>query len=128
MEATKVVLLFNEDDERQREVGRFLKTQKRCKTAFVTELVYEWLQRRNQGIDVSSTTVTCDSEVYEKIKQDLLSDQAFVAKLTQLLEVSVPEEKVQQKDVEEKESIDDGLDMDEDMLLAGFSMFEADMM
>ncbi len=127
MEATKVVLLFNEDDERQREVGRFLKTQKRCKTAFVTELVYEWLQRRNQGIDVSSTTVTCDSEVYEKIKQDLLSDQAFVAKLTQLLEVSVPEVKAQPNDVVEEETIEDGLDMDEDMLLAGFSMFEADM-
>ena len=29
----KVVLIFNEDDERQREAGEYLKTKKRCKTA-----------------------------------------------------------------------------------------------
>ena len=36
----KVVLIFNEDDERQREAGEYLKTKKRCKTALVTELVH----------------------------------------------------------------------------------------
>ena len=36
----RVVLIFNEDNERQREIGRYLKSQKRCKTALITELVY----------------------------------------------------------------------------------------
>ena len=29
----KVVLIFNEDNERQKEIGTYLKSQKRCKTA-----------------------------------------------------------------------------------------------
>ena len=40
----KVVLIFNEDDERQREAGEYLKTKKRCKTALVTELVQAWMK------------------------------------------------------------------------------------
>ena len=40
----KVVLIFNEDDERQREAGEYLKTKKRCKTALVTELVHAWMK------------------------------------------------------------------------------------
>ena len=40
----KVVLIFNEDDERQREAGEYLKTKKRCKTALVTELVQTWMK------------------------------------------------------------------------------------
>lgn len=41
----RVVLIFNEDNERQREIGRYLKSQKRCKTALITELVYAWLHK-----------------------------------------------------------------------------------
>ena len=41
----RVVLLFNEENERQREVGEYLKTQKRCKTVLITELVYAWLHK-----------------------------------------------------------------------------------
>lgn len=44
----KVVLIFNEDDERQREAGEYLKTKKRCKTALVTELVQAWLKMEKQ--------------------------------------------------------------------------------
>lgn len=36
----RVVLIFNEDNERQKEIGEYLKSQKRCKTALITELVY----------------------------------------------------------------------------------------
>ena len=43
----RVVLIFNEDNERQREIGRYLKSQKRCKTALITELVYAWLHKEN---------------------------------------------------------------------------------
>lgn len=42
----RVVLIFNEDNERQREIGRYLKSQKRCKTALITELVYAWLHKK----------------------------------------------------------------------------------
>lgn len=31
----RVVLIFNEDNERQKEIGRYLKSQKRCKTALI---------------------------------------------------------------------------------------------
>lgn len=41
----RVVLIFNEDNERQKEIGRYLKSQKRCKTALITELVYAWLHK-----------------------------------------------------------------------------------
>lgn len=53
----KVVLIFNEDDERQREAGEYLKTKKRCKTALVTELVQAWDEEwrsRNRNIHRSS--------------------------------------------------------------------------
>lgn len=45
----KVVLIFNEDDERQREAGEYLKTKKRCKTALVTELVQAWMKNGETG-------------------------------------------------------------------------------
>ena len=41
----RVVLIFNEDNERQKEIGEYLKSQKRCKTALITELVYAWLHK-----------------------------------------------------------------------------------
>ena len=46
----RVVLIFNEDNERQREIGRYLKSQKRCKTALITELVYAWLHKENAPV------------------------------------------------------------------------------
>ena len=46
----KVVLIFNEDDERQREAGEYLKTKKRCKTALVTELVQAWMKNGERKI------------------------------------------------------------------------------
>lgn len=46
----RVVLIFNEDNERQKEIGRYLKSQKRCKTALITELVYAWLHKENASV------------------------------------------------------------------------------
>ena len=47
----RVVLIFNEDNERQKEIGEYLKSQKRCKTALITELVYAWLHKENGAVD-----------------------------------------------------------------------------
>ncbi len=46
----RVVLIFNEDNERQKEIGRYLKSQKRCKTALITELVYAWLHKETAPV------------------------------------------------------------------------------
>ena len=46
----RVVLIFNEDNERQKEIGEYLKSQKRCKTALITELVYAWLHKENGAV------------------------------------------------------------------------------
>lgn len=106
----RVVLVFNEDNERQKEVGEYLKSQKRCKTALITELVYEWLHKDSKAV-FSYNNVNVD---IEELKQQLLQDQEF---MQQLKERTGVEEKMQ----EEK---DNGLDMDEDMMLAGLTMFE----
>ena len=50
MRQIRVVLIFNEDNERQKEIGEYLKSQKRCKTALITELVYAWLHKENKGV------------------------------------------------------------------------------
>ena len=46
----RVVLIFNEDNERQKEIGRYLKSQKRCKTALITELVYACLHKETAPV------------------------------------------------------------------------------
>ena len=106
----RVVLIFNEDNERQREIGRYLKSQKRCKTALITELVYAWLHKENAPVS-SNVSV-------EELKQQLLQDTDFI----QQIKKSVVIEEDAGKVIEEEQS--DGLDMDEGMLMAGLSMFE----
>ena len=46
----RVVLIFNEDNERQKEIGEYLKSQRDDKTALITELVYAWLHKENKGV------------------------------------------------------------------------------
>lgn len=46
----RIVLLFNEENERQKEVGEYLKSQKRFKTALITELVYAWLHKESGAV------------------------------------------------------------------------------
>lgn len=128
----RVVLLFNEENERQREVGEYLKTQKRCKTVLITELVYDWMQRKNGGgktstaIPAEGAFQKSEEEIIRRIKKELISDEEFLTKLIG---------KKDGKDIVKTESLlpekidkeNDGLDIDEDMLLAGLSMFETQM-
>lgn len=103
----RVVLIFNEDNERQKEIGRYLKSQKRCKTALITELVYAWLHKENAPVSSYNNA----NVSVEELKQQLLQDTDFI----QQIKKSVV--------IEEEQS--DGLDMDEGMLMAGLSMFES---
>ena len=110
----RVVLIFNEDNERQREIGRYLKSQKRCKTALITELVYEWLHKENALVSSYNNA----NVSVEELKQKLLQDKGFLQKIRESVNIEDVSEEIQQ---EEKEA---GLDMDEGMLMAGLSMFE----
>ncbi len=110
----RVVLIFNEDNERQREIGRYLKSQKRCKTALITELVYAWLHKENAPVSSYNNA----NVSVEELKQQLLQDKEFLQKIRESVNIEETSVKIQQ---EEKE---DGLDMDEEMMMAGLSMFE----
>lgn len=114
----KVVLIFNEDDERQREAGEYLKTKKRCKTALVTELVHAWLKNKQTGEcpDFSTGTVSI-----ENIKRQLLQDKDFLAQIEKSVN-GADDRKIVESEPEENGN----LDMDEDLMLAGLSMFETD--
>lgn len=110
----RVVLIFNEDNERQREIGRYLKSQKRCKTALITELVYAWLHKKNAPVSsYNSANVSV-----EELKQQLLQDTDFIQQIKKSVVVEGDTGEV----MEERQS--DRLDMDEGMLMAGLSMFE----
>ena len=100
----RVVLIFNEDNERQKEIGEYLKSQKRCKTALITELVYAWLHKENGA--VSS---------YNNVNVSV--DKGFLQQIRESVNIKETSEEIQ----EEKE---EGLDMDEGMMMAGLSMFE----
>ena len=110
----RVVLIFNEDNERQREIGRYLKSQKRCKTALITELVYAWLHKENAPVSSYNNA----NVSVEELKQQLFQDKEFLQKIRESVNIEETSVKIQQ---EEKE---DGLDMDEEMMMAGLSMFE----
>ena len=73
----RVVLIFNEDNERQKEIGEYLRSQKRCKTALITELVYAWLHRENKPVS-SYNSVNVSTE---ELKQQLLQDKEFWQKI-----------------------------------------------
>ena len=105
----RVVLIFNEDNERQKEIGEYLKSQKRCKTALITELVYAWLHKENKGVS-SYNNVNVS---VEELKRQLLEDK-----------VGMNMEGESEK--EQGEVKNDGMDMDEEMMMAGLSMFEND--
>lgn len=108
----RVVLLFNEENERQKEIGEYLKSQKRCKTALITELVYAWLHKES-GTVASYNNESID---IEEVKRQLLQDGDFL----QQLKDNVCVENV----VDEQK--DKGLDLDEEMLMTGLAMFEND--
>ena len=110
----RVVLIFNEDNERQKEIGEYLKSQKRCKTALITELVYAWLHKENKGVS-SYNNVNVS---VEELKRQLLEDKEFMQQLKVGMNMEGESEK------EQGEVKNDGMDMDEEMMMAGLSMFE----
>ena len=112
----RVVLIFNEDNERQKEIGEYLKSQKRCKTALITELVYAWLHKENKGVS-SYNNVNVG---VEELKRQLLEDKEFMQQLKVGMNMEGESEK------EQEEVMNDGMDMDEEMMMAGLSMFEND--
>ena len=114
----KVVLIFNEDDERQREAGEYLKTKKRCKTALVTELVLAWMKNGETAVNTVSSAGRIN---IEDIKKQLLQDRDFISRI----EKSMTETGDQNKPEAESED-NENLDMDEDMMLAGLSMFDSE--
>lgn len=114
----KVVLIFNEDDERQREAGEYLKTKKRCKTALVTELVHAWMKNGETAVNMVSSIGSIN---IEDIKKQLLQDKDFISRI----EKSMIETGDQNKPEAESED-NENLDMDEDMMLAGLSMFDSE--
>lgn len=130
MGRVKIVLLFNEDDERQKEAAEFLKTQKRCKTVLITELIQGWLHgQKDQTRAEVSPPERAEEGLLDRVKENLLSDSAFVDRFSALVSgkdtaqsTLIQKEYVAAPEASEKE---DGLDMDEDMLLAGLSMFES---
>ena len=120
----RVVLIFNEDNERQKEIGEYLKSQKRCKTALITELVYAWLYKENKGVSsYNNVNVSVEdrssARAYHQARQ-LLEDKEFM----QQLKVGMNMEGESEKEQEEVKN--DGMDMDEEMMMAGLSMFEND--
>ena len=108
----RVVLLFNEENERQKEIGEYLKSQKRCKTALITELVYAWLHKES-GAVTSYNNVSID---IEEVKRQLLQDEDFLQQV---------KDNVCAANVVDEQK-DKGLDMDEEMLMTGLAMFEND--
>lgn len=108
----RVVLLFNEENERQKEIGEYLKSQKRCKTALITELVYAWLHKESGAV----ASYNNESIDIEEVKRQLLQDEDFLQQLKDniCVENVVDEQK------------DKGLDLDEEMLMTGLAMFEND--
>lgn len=113
----RVVLLFNDENERQKEIGEYLKSQKRCKTALITELVYAWLHKEKKAVfSYNDTTLNI-----EGLKQQLLQDKEFLQQIKENMVIGA-------KDTEEMQENekDDGLDMDEGMMMAGLTLFGAD--
>ena len=108
----RIVSLFNEENERQKEIGEYLKSQKRCKTALITELVYAWLHKES-GTVASYNNESID---IEEVKRQLLQDEDFLQQLKD--NVCVENVVDEQKDKE--------LDLDEEMLMTGLAMFEND--
>lgn len=114
----KVVLIFNEDDERQREAGEYLKTKKRCKTALVTELVLAWMKNGEAAVNTVSSAGSIN---IEDIKKQLLQDRDFISRIEKSMT-----ETGDQNNLEVEPEDNENLDMDEDMMLAGLSMFDSE--
>jgi hypothetical protein len=140
MERTRIALLFNEENEKQREVCEYLKSQPRSKTALVTELVYRWLKIQEQP-EVGQKIASTDGKVAPNmdtlkadITRELLQDRVFIEKVMacvkeqmgngESIDTTEQELPVEADEPMENEESGELMDFDEDMLLSGMAMFE----
>lgn len=129
MGRTRIALLFNDDNEEQRTVCEFLKSQPRTKTALITQLVLAWIKTKGEGSPVFSGETTPEqlptvADLKEQITAELLQDRDFIKRVIDCISAEgiqpANEDAGQENETEEQ-----GFDFDEDMLLSGMSMFEA---
>lgn len=131
MGRTRVALIFNDDNEEQRTVCEYLKSQPRTKTALITQLVLAWIKTKGDGSPVFAGEPTPEqlpsvAELKEQITTELLQDKDFIKRVIDC--ISAEGIQPAKEDVsEENETEEQGFDFDEDMLLSGMSMFEAAM-
>jgi hypothetical protein len=148
MGRTRIALLFNEENEKQREVCEYLKSQPRSKTALVTELVYRWLKMQEQpeaGQKMASTdgkAAPSMDTLKADITRELLQDRVFIEKVMACVKEQMESgndgetEKagndilgqmspIETDEPSENEESEELMDFDEDMLLNGMAMFEA---
>jgi hypothetical protein len=140
MGRTRIALLFNEENDKQREVCEYLKSQPRSKTALVTELVYRWLKMQEQpeaGQKMASTDGKVASNMdtlKADITRELLQDRVFIEKVMacvkeqmgngESIDTTEQELPVEADEPMENEESGELMDFDEDMLLSGMAMFE----
>lgn len=118
----RIVLLFNEENEKQRQVGEFLKTQKRCKTALITELIQRWIYNKEET--VSSFDKTMPEIDMQKLKEELLHDKDFLLRIEESMKRMDENPIYEQREDDNVEKSENRLDMDVDMMLDGLAMFE----
>lgn len=129
MGRTRIALIFNDDNEDQRTVCDFLKSQPRTKTALITQLVLAWIKTKGEGSPAFIGEPTSEqlpplTELKEQITVELLQDKNFIKRVIDCISA----EGIQSvdEDVEQEETTkEQGFDFDEDMLLSGMSMFES---
>jgi hypothetical protein len=141
MGRTRIALLFNEENDKQREVCDYLKSQPRSKTALVTELVYRWLKMQEQP-EAGQKMASTDGKVAPSmdtlkadIMRELLQDRVFIEKVMacvkeqmgngESIDTTEQELPVEADEPMENEESGELMDFDEDMLLSGMAMFEA---
>ena len=78
-------------------------------------MVYAWIHKDSKTVS-SYNNVNVD---IEELKQQLLKVQEFMQQIKERAGVEEREENIPEEN-------DNGLDMDEDMMLAGLTMFETD--
>jgi hypothetical protein len=127
MGRTRVALLFNEENEKQREVCEYLKSQPRCKTALVTELVYEWLKSKDNNepvFNVAGSALQNIEALKVEITAELLQNRDFIEKITECIDSRKLESPTDSGVEAVVEDATGDMDFDEDMLLNGMAMFE----
>jgi hypothetical protein len=132
MSRTRIVLLFNEDNEKQMVVCDYLKSQPRCKTALITELVYQWLKAKENDTAILDQPVVQETKpdmqaLKASITEELLGDRNFIEKVIACVSSQMQDK--QEGVLTESPGEADGeedlpMDFDEAMLLNGMAVFE----